>query len=570
MLFGVFLVGATGSVVAQEHGMSVTKGCNFNVRVCEDEPGAIDYDCQDENQCLIPDCDESLPRDLICTFTAENADEYFDTLTIPVVSPTSGNPGAYDIVFGDTTTQIDWGDPEISIILVDGDADCAGGNTALPCRVGAGLGAVSPTDPNPGRVRFQVVYRPTAADWATQPIDDEGHVISFDECDGPESEDGVNCTTEIESDDDGSTTSALKTGCLPPTPVVCPPDDDLCTEDFECDPATGLCPPPGPPLVCPPDDDLCTEDFECDPTTGLCPPPGPPLVCPPDDDLCTEDFECDPCTEDFECDPTTGECPPPGPRYVCLDDAGNPDICQECDPVTGECVDADPLPPECIPFELRCRTPGFWATHGGTEKNRSTNITGTLIADVGSITVCGETITHTGEGYGSALEAMCVAVKGDPRLQVIRQKTAAALNCILSSGDPTCSVDPYLGDLMADCEAACDNDDTTIGTRDLHACIDELDCFNNGGYTDNDGQCVYAVGMCHDSGEWCWTDDDCNGDARVTGDYCVAMENCHDRDLCPDYDDDMMINDSDYCFEPPGPAGSSGMCNVAKKNDFTY
>jgi hypothetical protein len=76
---------ASSILQAQEHGMGVTKGCNFNVRVCADVPGPDDRDCQAEDQCLIPDCDESLPRDLICTFTATNIDGFFDTLSIPVV-----------------------------------------------------------------------------------------------------------------------------------------------------------------------------------------------------------------------------------------------------------------------------------------------------------------------------------------------------------------------------------------------------------------------------------------------------------------------------------------------------
>jgi hypothetical protein len=49
-------------------------------------------------------------------------------------------------------------------------------------------------------------------------------------------------------------------------------------------------------------------------------------------------------------------------------------------------------------------------------------------------------------------------------------------------------------------------------------------------------------------------------------DYCVPRESCHDRSLCPDSTDDGEINGSDFCFEPPGPAGSSGKCNAARKN----
>ena len=259
------------------------------------------------------------------------------------------------------------------------------------------------------------------------------------------------CTEDFECDSD--------TGeCPPPGDrTVCDPDDDACTEDFECDSDTGECPPPGDRTVCDPDDDACTEDFECDSDTGECPPPGDRTVCDPDDDACTEDFECDSdtgecpppgdrtvcdpdddaCTEDFECDSDTGECPPPGPPLVCppRDDGV---ICDLCDPATGECIPEDPVPDRCLPDEEICRTPGFWGARGGIEKApKSQNITQAVIDQAIlenglGLPVCGIYIDNTDLlSNFSAIEAICVSVKGVTERQLVRQLTVAALNCVL-------------------------------------------------------------------------------------------------------------------------------------------
>src|ERR1051326_9219444 len=85
-----------------------------------------------------------------------------------------------------------------------------------------------------------------------------------------------------------------------------------------------------------------------------------------------------------------------------------------------------------------CRTPGFWATHAGSEKGpRSQNITLAVIqaTPTKSITICGECINDTAlNDAASAVEAMCVSPRGDPTLQLARQLTAAALNCVISGG----------------------------------------------------------------------------------------------------------------------------------------
>lgn len=232
---------------------------------------------------------------------------------------------------------------------------------------------------------------------------------------------------------------------------------------------------------------------------------------------------------------------------ACTDDA--------CDANTGACVHlpADPLPAECAGAEI-CRTPGFWGARGGDEKApKSQNITQAVIDAAGGLDVCGTTIVNTDLGSDqSAIEAICVAVKGDSSRQLVRQLTAAALNCVL--GDCTA----YHADLVADCNDTCADD---TGARTTKECIDELDCFNSGGTWDS-GMCAFP-GTCDLSGDACVTDEGCPD----FGDYCVPRETCHDRDLCPDLTDDEGINVSDFCFEPPGPASSSGKCNAARKNN---
>jgi hypothetical protein len=249
------------------------------------------------------------------------------------------------------------------------------------------------------------------------------------------------------------------------------------------------------------DGDACTTE-SCDTTSGLCETTDT-VVC---DDL-------DPCTDD-SCNSETGEC-------VYVDN--------------GTCG------------EEICRTPGFWGARGGDEKApKSQNITQAVIDSVpGGLEVCGVNITNTDLGSEfSAIEAICVSVKGELERQLVRQLTAAALNCALAS----CS--DYHSDLVADCNDTCADGS---GLLTINECIDQLDCFNNGGAFDGES-CTFP-GICESGGEACLTDDDCTEIA----DYCVPNETCHDRDLCPD--------DGNFCFEPPGPASSPSKCNAARKND---
>ncbi|MGH7894985.1 MAG: hypothetical protein ACREQL_09965, partial [Candidatus Binatia bacterium] len=192
------------------------------------------------------------------------------------------------------------------------------------------------------------------------------------------------------------------------------------------------------------------------------------------------------CTTD-SCNPATGGCEFSAPttcndNNVCTDDA--------CNPATGQCVFTPNDNPAC---EAICRTPGYWGTHGSVTQ-QVINLAG------GCLEVCGEVITTSVAASvgnaNSALEAICVSPEGEQRLQLARQLTSFALNCVISEFGPDCGGDAGLGDLFADCNAACLG---LPGAPTVGDCISEVDCFNNGGVTNQDGLCVADPGgSCHD------------------------------------------------------------------------
>lgn len=197
-----------------------------------------------------------------------------------------------------------------------------------------------------------------------------------------------------------------------------------------------------------------------------------------------------------------------------------------------------------------CRTPGFWGTHAGDDKNGSTNITeevirawlsasnsydqtatdkctfngldGTVSCDfeppgpAGSpkdcreakkndvtlfnnfpsafegIEICGQTISvnhQDSEDVPPVVEALCVSPSGDSTLQLGRQLTAASLNCMLSGGGADCA-NTSVADTFSSCNEAC----TVSGQEDhVNTCIEQLDCFNNGGvWNEDDPQAMFC------------------------------------------------------------------------------
>ena len=383
-----------------------------------------------------------------------------------------------------------------------------------------------------------------------QHIDISDQCVDGDACTADSCDPASGCVyTPISCDDsDACTTDSCDpaTGCVN-TPIICD-DSSECTTDT-CDPTVGCV---YTSIDCD-DSNECTAD-SCDPATGCV---NEAIGCD-DEDACTTDscdsetgcvytpITCDDgnlCTID-SCDPATG--------CVYADvECGDPE-CEVCDPSTGECVNI------CLVEEAICRTPGFYGTHAGVDpkKKNSMNITQALItAGGGSLPVCGMMLTNTdvGDPY-SALETLCVSPQGDSTLQLMRQLTAMSLNCIISGGGADCSgmMEDTAG-LFADCNARCDG---SMSTRTVGQCINEVDCFNNGGeYVD--GACY--TGYCSDNTAYC-SDGNLGNCADPYTAYCIPFpDSCHDRDL---------INpDEGLDFEPPGPAGSSKDCNEAIKND---
>ena len=173
-----------------------------------------------------------------------------------------------------------------------------------------------------------------------------------------------------------------------------------------------------------------------------------------------------------------------------------------------------------------------------------------------SLTICGECIKNTAlNDAASTEEAMCVSPRGDQTLQLARQLTAAALNCVISGSGSDCSGQPQIAATFQDCNThACLG---IAGTLSVGECIGALDCFNNGGSFDQStGSC--ATGTCGGDGLT-----PCNGSTDCgTGISCVPLpNNCHDQPLCN--------QDINLCFEPPGPAGSANECNAARDNACT-
>ncbi len=215
-----------------------------------------------------------------------------------------------------------------------------------------------------------------------------------------------------------------------------------------------------------------------------------------------------------------------------------------------------------------CRTPGFWGTHAGdTEKApRSQNITQAVINKGGPLEICGKNIDNTKLDWcDSALEAICVSVKGEQKLQLARQLTAAALNCIMSNGNADCS-GVSIDQLFADCNNVCQG--IPVAGLDMSKCISSIDCFNNGGVYNPDLMEMCQTGTCSNNGKPCNEKDlsQCGVAnpfvAWLQSISCIPLDgNCHDRELCNE--------DVGLCFEPPGPAGSSKDCNAAIKNGCT-
>src|SRR5439155_7031875 len=162
------------------------------------------------------------------------------------------------------------------------------------------------------------------------------------------------------------------------------------------------------------DSTACTDTDGNDCTTAGC-----------EAGVCAQAHVTTPCTPTNECN--TAACDAThtcvqtakSDSTACTDTDGNACTTAGCE--AGLCVQAHITDTTCG-VEI-CRTPGFWGTHGGIEKNGSTNITQTVLNECPGLTICGALINTTDLTCHSAVEAICVSPKGDSTLQLARQLT---------------------------------------------------------------------------------------------------------------------------------------------------
>jgi len=305
------------------------------------------------------------------------------------------------------------------------------------------------------------------------------------------------------------------------------------------------------------DDDLfCTDDL-C--VSNVCQHSAHP--CPADSDLCTTE----------SCDETANACVSSDPPSC--DDA---DICTDdsCVPASGDCQHIfNPENDESCQGDEVCRTPGFWGTHADADEDKacSQNITQAVIdAAGGSIEICGVTICNTlVDDAGSAVEAMCMKVQGFETRQLIRQLTAARLNCIVSGEAGGACDGISINDVYDACNTACAAGEVTadVGSNEDVNCVSAIDCFNNGGQYDFEtGACFTGTCQVPDAG--ILQPIFCNAtDAPCEVGECVPFpNNCHSAEFPEEFDfPNDSLSPSDPCFEKQGPAGSSDECKAAHK-----
>ncbi len=416
-------------------------------------------------------------------------------------------------------------------------------------------------------------------------------------CDAPESCDGVNNVCPTDGFNTGNECRASAGVCdvaenCDGTGANCPADGfntgnecrasaGVCDVAENCDGSGASCPADGfnTGNECRASAGVCDVAENCDGTGANCPADGFNTgnecrasagecdvaencdggVCPPDG-LAAGGTECRAsagiCDIAEQCTGTEAPCPADAfepATTVCLASADpcNPD--ENCPGDGAICppdVTVDPTVLGCV--VETCRTAGFWGTHGGWEKRQSINITQEVInTGGGCIDICGEVIKTTNvNNADSAIEGLCVSVSGQIQRQLARQLIAAALNCIMTTGDGSCA-GTSIETLFTECNSLCftSNDKAVITS-----CIDQLDCYNNGGVYDNN---YCQTGTCSDNDMPCNQNDlsRCGNPATAS---CAGTYGCDDEPL---YNEDLG-----YDYEPPGPAGSSNACKKTNGN----
>ena len=587
-LLAILAITFSSIAQAQFHQVGTGAICTEVARTCVNNDS-----CSDDNVCTADTCDDSIPRVARCAFFFQNQDPYGDSMTVLEMYAEVQDTG------GPTRIPAVSGDADIDQIF--GTTTCVPG-PFVECNLSApGIGSG-------GGVAFAVEFELQASDLILGDLDIIPYLKYKDNCDAPGT---PGCSDEEVFAGFPAATTLIEEGCSNGDPITCEDDGNECTSTPVCHAIDG-CDVPYPPtnvggsctdvngdacdesfcsaegicedgfntVVCPFGGDECNTADACDPDDGECKGsvPTPDIVCEDvngdacDESFCSAEGICedgfntvvcpnggDECNTADACDPDDGECKGSVPDNIggsCTDTDGDL-VCTEalCDE-TGTCTqnnEPDPLPLVCSATEI-CRTPGFWATRGGAEKKNSTNITQAVIGGTsgGYLSVCGAQIATTNpDVMWSTTNAMCTSVKGVSERQLVRQLTALALNCVMSGGDGDCSGTSVQG-LANECNALCGGD--PVDVRTVNDCISEIDCFNNGGAWDGD-HCIAWMGSCEISGLPCDSEDTINCEL---GEDCTIAESCHDLTLCQE--------GGDLCFDPPGPAGGTNDCKIAKKN----
>ena len=97
------------------------------------------------------------------------------------------------------------------------------------------------------------------------------------------------------------------------------------------------------------------------------------------------------------------------------------------------------------------------------------------------LSICGQIIDvkdPNSPDIAPAIQALCVSPNDDSRNQLARQLTAASLNCIANGGGSNCE-DISIGAVFISCNTSCADPNTQSDQVSL--CIEQVDCFNNGG-----------------------------------------------------------------------------------------
>ena len=363
--------------------------------------------------------------------------------------------------------------------------------------------------------------------------------------------------------------------------TICRGSAGICDVAESCTGSSAACPADAfSPITttCRPSAGQCDVAESCTGSSAACPVNG----FQPATTTCTGTSNGGPCDGTDSCSGTANTCVDGflSSTTVCRASAGQCDVAESCSGSSGACP-ADAFSPStticrastnaCDPAESctgsdvscpadvnpgcgACRTAGYWATHAGTEGpagTASVNVTQlTIDTNLGSISVCGLLLTNTNlDSSSSAEEVLCDPGGGKSQLE--RQLTAMALNCVNSGstpGNPACDSVPAFETAFNMCNAVCISGTST--QSQIGACIDLVDCLNNGGTPSlqADGTTFFcATGKCSDNMANCSSYLGLCGDPGTA--TCIPFAStCHDRPL----------------LFPDTPAGSSNKCNDAK------